>query len=131
VLTPLANWLRRLTLPRITTVLIAVTPAFILIGGLGFIAGRQLVQLASNRLADQTTFGQKARSSQQSAPGNRQVERWRPLLRISVRRSLARRSGKTSRPQHRHESWRRQLRHPAGIRMERPGVTGIASGRRR
>src|SRR5688572_24760573 len=54
-LTPLVNWLRRLKLPRIAAVLVAVTLAFILIAGIGFVVGRQLVQLATNLPTYQTT----------------------------------------------------------------------------
>jgi len=74
-LAPLVNWLRRLKLPRIAAVLVAVTLAFIFIGGIGFVVGRQLVQLASNLPAYQTTISQKIRSLQQSAPGGGIVER--------------------------------------------------------
>jgi predicted PurR-regulated permease PerM/GAF domain-containing protein len=74
-LTPLVNWLRRLRLPRIAAVLIAVTLAFILIGGVGFVVGRQLVQLANNLPAYQATITLKIRSLQQSAPGGGVVER--------------------------------------------------------
>jgi len=68
-LTPLVNWLRRLKLPRIAAVLVAVTFAFILIGGIGFVVGRQLVQLADNLPAYQATITQKIRSLQQSTSG--------------------------------------------------------------
>src|ERR671921_221615 len=68
-LTPLVNWLRRLKLPRIAAVLVAVTLAFILIGGIGFVVGRQLVQLANNLPTYQTTITQKIRPLQQTAPG--------------------------------------------------------------
>ena len=47
-LTPLVNWLRRWRLPRIAAVLVAVTLAFVLIAGIAFVVGRQLVQLANN-----------------------------------------------------------------------------------
>jgi predicted PurR-regulated permease PerM/GAF domain-containing protein len=65
-LTPVVNWLRRLKLPRIAAVLVAVTLAVIIIGGIGFVVGRQLVQLADNLPAYQTTIAQKIRSLQQS-----------------------------------------------------------------
>src|SRR5919199_3293611 len=74
-LAPLVNWLRRLKLPRIAAVLVAVTLAFILIGGIGFVVGRQLVQLADNLPAYQTTITQKIRSLQKSAPGGSVVEK--------------------------------------------------------
>src|SRR5918995_7114294 len=68
-LTPLVNWLRRLKLPRIAAVLVAVTLAFILIASIAFVVGRQVVQLANNLPAYQTTITQKVRSLQASAPG--------------------------------------------------------------
>lgn len=74
-LTPLVNWLRRRKLPRIAAVLIAVTIAFIAIGGIGFVVGSQLVQLANNLPSYQTTITQKIRSLQQSVPGGGVVER--------------------------------------------------------
>jgi predicted PurR-regulated permease PerM len=74
-LTPLVNWLRRLRLPRIAAVLVAVTLAFILIAGIAFVVGRQLVQLADNLPAYQSTITQKIRSLQQSAPGGGVVEK--------------------------------------------------------
>ncbi|MFC7396850.1 AI-2E family transporter [Chelatococcus sp. GCM10030263] len=74
-LTPLVNWLRRLKLPRIAAVLIAVALAFILIGGIGFVVGRQLVQLANNLPTYQTNIAQKIRSLQQSAPGGGVVDK--------------------------------------------------------
>lgn len=74
-LTPLVNWLRRLRLPRIAAVLVAVSLAFILIVGIAFVVGRQLVQLADNLPTYQTTITQKIRSLQQSAPGGGVVER--------------------------------------------------------
>ena len=74
-LTPLVTWLRRLKLPRIAAALVAVTLAFILIVGIAYVVGRQLVQLADNLPTYQTTISQKIRSLQQSAPGGGVVER--------------------------------------------------------
>ena len=74
-LTPLVDWLRRWRLPRIAAVLVAVTLAFILIAGIAFVVGRQLVQLANNLPTYQTTITEKIRSLQQSAPGGGVVER--------------------------------------------------------
>jgi predicted PurR-regulated permease PerM/GAF domain-containing protein len=74
-LTPLVNWLRRLKLPRIAAVIVAVTLAFILIGGIAFVVGRQLVQLANNLPSYQTTITEKIRSLQASAPGGGVVDK--------------------------------------------------------
>ena len=74
-LAPLVNWLRRWRLPRIAAVLVAVTLAFILITGIAFVVGRQLVQLANNLPAYQTTITEKIRSLQASAPGGGIVDK--------------------------------------------------------
>ncbi|ACL61414.1 AI-2E family transporter [Methylobacterium nodulans] len=74
-LTPLVNWLRRWRLPRIAAVLVAVTLAFILIAGIAFVVGRQLVQLANNLPSYQTTITDKIRSLQASAPGGGIVDK--------------------------------------------------------
>ncbi len=74
-LTPLVNRLRRLKLPRIAAVLVAVTLAFVLIGGIAYVVGRQIVQLADNLPSYQTTITQKIRSLQESAPGGGVVDR--------------------------------------------------------
>ena len=73
-LTPVFNWLRRLKLPRIAAVLVAVTLACIIIGGIGFVVGTQLVQLANNLPTYQTTIAEKVRSLQQSSTGGGLVE---------------------------------------------------------
>jgi len=74
-LTPLVNWLRQLRLPRIAAVIVAVTLAFVLIGGIAFVVGRQLVQLANNLPTYQTTITEKIRSLQTSAPGGGIVDK--------------------------------------------------------
>jgi predicted PurR-regulated permease PerM len=74
-LTPLVNWLRRLKLPRIAAVLVAVSVAGILIAAIGFVVGRQLVQLADNLPAYRTTITEKIRSLQQSSAGGGVVEK--------------------------------------------------------
>lgn len=74
-LTPLVNRLRQFRLPRIAAVIVAVTIAFILIAGVAFVIGRQVVQLANNLPAYQTTITQKIRSLQKSAPGGGVVEK--------------------------------------------------------
>jgi predicted PurR-regulated permease PerM/GAF domain-containing protein len=74
-LTPLVNRLRRLKLPRVAAALVAVTLAFILIGGLTYVVGSQLVQLANNLPSYQTTITEKIRSLQTSAPGGGVVDK--------------------------------------------------------
>src|ERR687890_826045 len=66
-LTPLVNWLRRLKLPRIAAVLVAVPLAFILIAAIAFLAGRQVLQLSNSLPTSQTSITQKVPSFQQSA----------------------------------------------------------------
>jgi predicted PurR-regulated permease PerM/GAF domain-containing protein len=72
---PLMNLLRRLRLPRIAAVLVAVSLAFVVIGGVAFVVGRQVVQLANNLPAYQFTIREKIRSLQESAPGGGVVDR--------------------------------------------------------
>jgi len=74
-LAPLVNWFRRWRLPRVAAVLVAVTLAFVLISGIAFVVGRQLVQLANNLPAYQTTITNKIRSLQASAPGGGIVDK--------------------------------------------------------
>lgn len=74
-LAPVVNWFRRIGLPRVVAVLVAVALAFVLIGGVGFLVGRQLVQLAENLPAYQDTITRKIRSLQQSAPGDGLVDK--------------------------------------------------------
>src|SRR5919107_4253610 len=74
-LTPLVTWLRRLRLPRIAAALVAVTLAFILIVGIAYVVGRQVVQLANNLPSYQTTITEKIRSLQASSPGGGVVDK--------------------------------------------------------
>src|SRR5918995_3911088 len=68
-LTPVVSWLRRLKLPRIAAVLIAVSVAFAGIGGVSLLVGTQLVQLASNLPVYQQTIREKIRSLRASGQG--------------------------------------------------------------
>ncbi|HEV2604789.1 MAG TPA: AI-2E family transporter [Microvirga sp.] len=74
-LTPLIDWFRRFKLPRIAAVLLAVALAFTLIGGITYVVGRQVVQLANNLPSYQATITQKIRALQTSAPGGGVVDR--------------------------------------------------------
>ncbi|WP_342642172.1 AI-2E family transporter [Rhodoligotrophos ferricapiens] len=59
VLAPVVNWLRRLRLPRLPAVLIAVTFACFVIGAVSLVVGAQLVQLAENIPRYQTNIKDK------------------------------------------------------------------------
>ncbi len=74
-LTPLVNRLRRLKLPRVAAVIIAVAMAFVLIGGIAYVVGRQVIQLANNLPSYQNTISEKIRALQTSAPGGGVVDR--------------------------------------------------------
>jgi predicted PurR-regulated permease PerM/GAF domain-containing protein len=74
-LSPLVNRLRRYRFPRIAAVLVAVSLAFVLIAGVAFVVGRQLVQLANNLPTYQTTITQKIRSLQQASPSGGVVDK--------------------------------------------------------
>jgi predicted PurR-regulated permease PerM len=56
-------------------VLLAVALAFTLIGGITYVVGRQVVQLANNLPSYQATITQKIRALQTSAPGGGVVDR--------------------------------------------------------
>src|SRR5918994_7399489 len=73
-LTPVVSWLRRLKLPRIAAVLIAVSVAFAGIGGVSLLVGTQLVQLASNLPVYQQTIREKIRSLRASGQGGGVVD---------------------------------------------------------
>jgi predicted PurR-regulated permease PerM len=68
-LAPLVNWLRRLRAPKIAAILIAVTLAGSVIGGIGFVVAGQVVQLASNLPTYQQTIRTKLQSLRSTAPG--------------------------------------------------------------
>ena len=68
-LAPLVMWLRKLRLPKIVAITVAVSLAFGLIGGIGFLVAGQLVQLAGNLPAYQNTIKTKLQSLRTDAPG--------------------------------------------------------------
>ena len=68
-LAPLVLQLRRLRLPKIVAITVAVSLAFGLIGGIGFLVAGQLVQLAGNLPAYQDTIKTKLQSLRTDAPG--------------------------------------------------------------
>lgn len=75
VLAPLVRWLRRLKLPKILAILVAVTLAFAAIGIISVVVGTQVVQLADNLPRYEQTITQKIRSLRSSASGGGVVER--------------------------------------------------------
>ena len=80
-LAPVVDWLRWMRLPKVVSVLLAGTLAFSLIGGVSFIFGTQLVQLADNLPTYQETIQNKLRSLRDSAPGGGLVDRVTNTLR--------------------------------------------------
>lgn len=75
VLAPLVLGLRRLRIPRIVAVLLAVSFAFIAVGALSLVVGQQLVQLADNLPSYQTTIREKIRSLRSSTGSGGAVEK--------------------------------------------------------
>ena len=70
VLAPLVLLLRRLHIPRVPSVIIAVLIAFIVILGIGTLIGSQLAQLAENLPQYQTTIVEKIQSARSAAAGS-------------------------------------------------------------
>jgi predicted PurR-regulated permease PerM len=68
-LAPLVKWLRRLRAPKIAAILVAVTLAGSVIGGIGFVVAGQVVQLASNLPTYQQTIRNKLQSLRSTAAG--------------------------------------------------------------
>ncbi len=80
VLAPLVLLLRRLHIPRVPSVIIAVLVAFIVILGIGTLIGSQLAQLAENLPQYQSTITEKIRSVRSTAAGSGIVARASSML---------------------------------------------------
>ena len=74
-LAPIVDLLRRIRVPKLGSVTIAVTVAFSLIGIVGYVFGSQLIQLADSLPSYQTTIQEKLRSLRDSASGSGIVSR--------------------------------------------------------
>jgi predicted PurR-regulated permease PerM len=61
-LAPLVDWLRRFKIPRLVAVLMAVSVAVIIIGGVSLVVGGQLVELAGSVPSYKQTIATKLRS---------------------------------------------------------------------
>ncbi len=61
-LAPLVDWLRRFKIPRLAAVLMAVSLAVIIIGGVSLVVGSQLVELASSMPTYKQTIATKLRA---------------------------------------------------------------------
>ena len=59
---PLVDWLRRFKVPRIAAVLLAVSLAMLIIGGVSLVVGGQLIELASSVPSYKQTISTKLRS---------------------------------------------------------------------
>jgi predicted PurR-regulated permease PerM len=75
LLAPPVDWLRRIRIPRVAAVIIVVTSAVVLIGGLSVFVGSQVVNLADNLPAYQKTMQQKIRAIRAAAPGGGALDR--------------------------------------------------------
>ena len=86
-LAPLVSLLRRLKLPKIVAILVAVALAFSVIGAISVVVGSQVVQLADNLPRYQHTITQKIRSSGLPAPEEASSRKLPPPSRTSARSS--------------------------------------------
>ncbi len=80
-LAPIVGWLRRIRVPKLASVLVAVTLAFCFIGAAFYVFGSQVIQLASDLPAYQQTIEEKLRSLRTSAPGGGIIGRATSTLR--------------------------------------------------
>src|SRR5688572_1013943 len=80
-LAPIVDGLRRIRVPKLGSVIIAVSIAFSLIGIVGYVFGSQLIQLADSLPSYQTTIQEKLRSLRDSASGSGIVSRVTGTLR--------------------------------------------------
>jgi predicted PurR-regulated permease PerM len=90
VLAPLVLLLRRARIGRVSSVLVAVFLAFLVMCGVAGLIGGQLAQLAENLPQYESTINQKIQSLQAAAAGNGIVERASSMLtdlRKEIRRS--------------------------------------------
>jgi predicted PurR-regulated permease PerM len=77
------GWLRRLRLPKVVAVVVAVGLAFAIIGAISFVVGNQLVQLATNLPTYQQTILEKVRSLRMSpAPEGGLFDRLNDTFRV-------------------------------------------------
>jgi predicted PurR-regulated permease PerM len=80
-LAPIVDLLRRIRVPKLGSVIVAVSLAFSLIGIVGYVFGSQLIQLADSLPSYQTTIQEKLRSLRDSASGSGIVSRVTGTLR--------------------------------------------------
>jgi len=118
-LTPLVDWFRHFKLPRIAAVLVAVSLAFLLIGGIGFVVGRQVVQLAGNLPSYQATITQKIRALQASAPGGGVVDRVTTTIQ-DLSKEISGQDKPPAAPSGGGLTGNAPLQEPVTVRIERP-----------
>jgi predicted PurR-regulated permease PerM len=75
LLAPPVNWLRRFRLPRIAAVLIVVTSVVALLAGISILVGSQVVGIANDLPAYQSTMLKKIRAIRAASPGGGVVDR--------------------------------------------------------
>jgi predicted PurR-regulated permease PerM len=74
-LAPIVDWLRGKHVPRVVSVILAVTLFFSILGIVAYVFGSQLIQLADNLPSYQATIQEKLRSLRSSAPGTGVINR--------------------------------------------------------
>lgn len=81
VLAPLVLWLRRVGLPRIPAVVMAVLLAFTLLGSVALVVGTQAVELAGNLPSYRRTISEKVDGLRNTMAGGGVIERVTALVR--------------------------------------------------
>lgn len=111
------GWLRHIGLPRVAAVVLVVSAAVAMIGGVSILVGSQAVNLANNLPLYQSTMLEKVRSIRSSAPGGGIVDRTGTVIK-EIGRELS--SSEDSAAEEKPVLKKRQSTEPIPVRVEEP-----------
>ena len=115
---PLVDWLRRFKVPRILAVLLAVSLAVLIIGGVSLVIGGQLIELASSVPSYKQTISTKLRSLRSLGLGDGALEQATHTVE-DLSRELTN-DGPASNQQPTTSPTQRTQRRPVPVVVERP-----------
>jgi predicted PurR-regulated permease PerM len=116
-LAPLVDWLRRIKVPRIAAVLLAVSLAVLIIGGVSLVVGGQLIELASSAPSYKQTISTKLRSLRSLGLGEGALEQVTHTVEDLSRELTNDQAPATQQPT---VSGQREPRRPVPVVVERP-----------